>query len=115
MGHLFRSGRCFPVHGFFARAFLFAHNGQTRGRASTLRQFVEQIERSGTATLDGHLRRGDFSRWIADVFGDHPLAGQLRALEARYRSGHDGTTIADVANAIRSRYDLTAEEAVVAG
>jgi hydroxymethylpyrimidine pyrophosphatase-like HAD family hydrolase len=93
-----------------ARAFVFQHNGQTARRAATLREFVEQIERSGVHTLDGHLRRGDFSRWIADVFGDHPLAGQLRPLEARYRSGYDGTTIADVANAIRSRYDLTEAE-----
>lgn len=96
------------------RAFVFGRDGQPRRRAATLRQFVEQIERSGTPTLDGYLRRGDFSRWITDVFGDHPLASRLRSLEARYRSGQDGATIPDIVNAIRSRYDLT-EDAAVAG
>ena len=31
--------------------------------------------------------RGDFSRWIGDVFGNRALAGELRALEERYRAG----------------------------
>ena len=39
--------------------------------------------------LKKYLTRGDFSRWIRDVFGDHALASELRAQEERYRRGDD--------------------------
>jgi len=35
-----------------------------------------------TEVLDGHVRRGDFSRWIAEVFHDHPLASDVRKSRA---------------------------------
>jgi hypothetical protein len=53
--------------------------------------------------------RGDFSRWIADVFGDYALASELRALEERYRVTADPDTVPKMANAIRARYDLADE------
>jgi hypothetical protein len=66
-----------------------------RADAGDLR-FVEAVKRADPAMLDGHLRRGDFSRWFADVFGDTPLASQIRDLEHRYRlSG-----VADVNDAL---------------
>jgi hypothetical protein len=49
----------------------------------------------------GHITRGDFSRWIGDVFGDRALAGELRALEARYRTGSRAETISEMAAAVR--------------
>jgi hypothetical protein len=61
--------------------------------------------------LAGYVVRGDFSRWIGDVFGDHALADELRRLESQYRSGrreHD--TGAEMANAVRGRYDLADDE-----
>ena len=44
------------------------------------------------------------------MFGDHALAAELRALEQRYRAGSRHGTIADMAGAVRGRYDLTDEE-----
>lgn len=51
--------------------------------------------------------RGDFSRWIGDVFGDRALAAELKALEEQYRSGSRTETLSEMASAVRGRYDLT--------
>ena len=56
-----------------------------RGRAARgeARQFSGAIEEPDIRSAVGYLRRGDFSGWIGDVFGDHAL--------------------------VRARYDLTEE------
>jgi len=88
-----------------SRAFVF---GSLR-RARTLREFTDAVGRSGS--LDGYLRRHDFSRWISDVFGDYALADDLRRIEERYRIGWDFDVAAELVNAIRSRYDLADDSA----
>ena len=89
------------------RAFVFGGNGHgSFHRAHTLRQFVAMLEGASPAALDPYVRRGDFSRWIGDVFGDYPLAEELRALEARHRGGAQTDTIPGIATAVRARYDL---------
>ncbi|MGH9350535.1 MAG: HAD hydrolase family protein [Vicinamibacterales bacterium] len=89
------------------RAFVFAPNGHHPARrARTLRQFVAELERQ-TSDLDAYLRRGDFSRWVGDVFGDYALAGDLRALEDRHRRAPNPDTVPEMVTAIRARYDLT--------
>jgi hypothetical protein len=93
------------------RAFVFTRSGQVSGqRVKTLRQFVSVLEQTPTALFEPYLQRGDFSRWIADVFGDHALAGQLRTLEARSRDQAAAETIPEIVAAIRGRYDLVDEE-----
>jgi hydroxymethylpyrimidine pyrophosphatase-like HAD family hydrolase len=92
------------------RAFVFAATGPASAhRARTLRQFVNVLEQAPAASLEGHLRRGDFSRWIADVFGDYPLAAELRKVEERHRAGASADTVHDIAAAIRARYDVAEE------
>lgn len=86
------------------RAFVFAGNGAAR-RVRTLRRFVAELERPA-ADLSGHLTRGDFSRWVGDVFGDHALADDLRAIEQAPGAAADRDVLARMANAIRARYDL---------
>ena len=78
--------------------------------ARTLRQFVVELERPPASRLDGFLRRRDFSRWIDRVFGDHPLAGQIRTVEDHHRQGLTGESIPLIVGAIRARYNLTAAE-----
>jgi hypothetical protein len=91
-----------------SRAFVFTANSQACGLAArTLRHFVSALHASGAEALDGHLRRGDFSRWIRDVVGDHTLAADLEAQEQRYRLGGDCDVVPEIVNAVRSRYDLT--------
>ncbi|MBI4262800.1 MAG: HAD family hydrolase [Acidobacteria bacterium] len=93
-----------------ARAFVFGANGGAPHRARTLREFVDALEHTPSDALGGYVRRGDFSRWIADVYGDHALAEELRAQERRYRAGLDGNTVPEIVGAVRARYDLTDDE-----
>jgi hypothetical protein len=57
-----------------------------------------------------YVRRGDFSRWIADVFGDRALADELRGHEQRFTTGTDTDVLPEMAGAIRARYDLMEDE-----
>jgi len=92
-----------------SRAFRFSA-GATQLHARTLRQFVDVLEHASPDVCDGHLRRGDFSRWMVDVFGDYTLADELRRHEHRYREGLDTDTLPEIVGAIRARYDLTVDE-----
>jgi len=93
------------------RAFAFGSNGQPSAhRARTLRQFVHALESTPAQHLDSYVRRGDFSRWIQDVFGDYSLGAKLRTLEELHRRAPRPETLSDIASAIRARYDLAAEE-----
>ncbi len=88
-------------------AFVFWSNGLTSGRrARTLREFVSIVEQSPATTLDGHLRRSDFSSWIAGVFGDYPLAKALRQIEDDYLAGGGPDVAASVVQAVRARYEF---------
>ena len=90
------------------RAFVFAATDHAPiRRAHTLREFVAALEGASPATLVAYLHRGDFSKWVADVFGDHALADEMQDLEMLYVHGLDRDTIPDMVNAIRSRYDLS--------
>jgi hydroxymethylpyrimidine pyrophosphatase-like HAD family hydrolase len=89
------------------RAFVFNGGGRpSPRRVRTLRQFVTELETAPAAVLEPYVLRGDFSRWIADVFGDQALADDLRTLEERHRVGSHADTLLEMVNAIRGRYDL---------
>jgi hydroxymethylpyrimidine pyrophosphatase-like HAD family hydrolase len=92
------------------RAFVFSSDGRASPpRACTLRQFVKELERIPASALDGYIVRGDFSRWIDDVFGDRALAEELGRLEQRHRGALRTETLPEMVNAIRTRYDLADE------
>ena len=93
-----------------SRAFHFEVNGAGTHRARTLRQFVAVLEQATPGACDGHLRRADFSRWMAEVFGDFALAEELSDLERRYRAGQEADTLLEIVGAIRARYDLMDDE-----
>jgi hypothetical protein len=89
------------------RAFVFARNAASTGpRARTLREFVQVVERTPDEFLDGHVRRGDFSRWVADVFGDYQLALELEGIENEYRAGERNDVAARLGRAVRARYEF---------
>jgi hypothetical protein len=89
------------------RAFVFWHGDSPTGRrARTLREFVAILEHLPPATFNGHLCRGDFSNWIANVFGDYPLANTVRAIEGECRMGSLPDVVTSLVQAIRSRYEF---------
>ena len=94
-----------------ARSFVFASGLRVR----TLRQFVGQLEQQSAAALDPFVTRGDFSRWIREVFGDHALAAELRTIEGSHHGAPNADTIAALVDAIRARYDLRDEPLLAAG
>lgn len=86
-------------------AFVFSQSNRTI-RARTLKEFIKVLGDTGTMIHD-YLRQGDFSKWIADVFGDRQLATTLRRLETDYRL-HRNVDINDaIITSIRSRYDIS--------
>ena len=89
------------------RAFVFAARGRHGSR--THAPAVRRRNSSGTLrrSLDAYVRRGDFSRWIEEVFGDYALAVQVRAIEERDRTAPTPETVAEIANVIRARYAVT--------
>ncbi len=91
-----------------AQAFVFDSGRRTRTvRAHTLREFVSVVEDLDDCEARGYLRRGDFSRWIGDVFGDHALARELHSHERRYTKQQYPEALEQVVSAITSRYELT--------
>jgi hydroxymethylpyrimidine pyrophosphatase-like HAD family hydrolase len=91
------------------RGFVFGAPAPS-ARARTLREFVTILERPPIEAVQGYLQRGDFSRWIGEVFGDRALAAEIREQEQRYVSGADGDTVPEIVRAIRGRYDLTVDD-----
>ena len=97
-----------------AQAFVFHQNGRPgTSRAHTLREFVMVLDALDVRRADGYLRRGDFSRWIADVFGDRALARELQGHEREYVHSRSWDAVGRIAAAIKSRYELTENDTVV--
>jgi hydroxymethylpyrimidine pyrophosphatase-like HAD family hydrolase len=93
-----------------SQAFVFSANGASApARVRTLREFVHHLEHAALPAIEPYAMRNDFSRWIREVFGDFALASELRALEAQTRAAPGSDTVAGIADAIRSRYDLVEE------
>lgn len=89
------------------RAFVFTLGGAPWGApARTLRDFVDGISRAPADAVDAHARRGDFSRWIADIFGDRPLALEVRELERRHRRGEVDDLATALGESVSLRYEV---------
>lgn len=98
------------------QAFVFGPAaGSEARRARTLREFVAGLDATPRAVLELHLRQGDFSRWVADVFGDYPLADTLREIEQGHRKGRVNGVFESLGQAVRSRYEFMDLEPAVAG
>jgi hypothetical protein len=90
------------------RAFVFRYGERIGPRARSLKEFIDALAVLPPEPIEGHLRRHDFSRWLSDVFQDHGLGARVHAIEgdAGVRPSRD--VAADIAQAIRARYDTVA-------
>jgi hydroxymethylpyrimidine pyrophosphatase-like HAD family hydrolase len=89
------------------RAFVFTSNGKRFGPpVRTLKEFVRLQERVPQPALEAHARRGDFSRWIHEVFGDEPLAADIRAVEKQFRRGEIKSLGPVFSKLVRERYTV---------
>jgi hypothetical protein len=97
-----------------AQAFVFTDNGRQGPRARTLKDFVGLLAALPPERLHAHLARHDFSRWLADVFRDHPLAAHVRDLEARIALEDTKDIAANIAQSIRARYETAVDRTIAA-
>lgn len=88
--------------------FVFWRNGSPSGRtARTLGQLVEIVEEEPLEYVKHHLSKHDFSKWIAGVFGDYPLAQSIGLIEDEYRSSSGENVVEHIVELIRTRYQFT--------
>jgi hydroxymethylpyrimidine pyrophosphatase-like HAD family hydrolase len=86
-------------------AFRFAPGTRLEGRAvRTLREFLDVLDCARVEEIDGHLRAGDFSRWVRDVFRDAALADRLGELEELHRAGRLADVNGALIHAVQERY-----------
>jgi hydroxymethylpyrimidine pyrophosphatase-like HAD family hydrolase len=62
--------------------FVFTRGGRPMGgRARTVRDLLSALPKLPDDVVQGHLARGDFRRWIEEVFGDRELGAAILHLE----------------------------------
>src|SRR5579872_7203968 len=108
--HVRHKAKYLDVQLLWEQGFVFTQDGKPVGaRSRTLKEFISQVESVSPAVLKEHAQRGDFSRWIADVFRDHFLASDIRKVEQRYRLGHIHELSVSLVKLIQERYEVFPE------
>lgn len=70
--------------------YFFTSIGNYTGlSASSLKEFMEKINDVNVKSLEFHLGRGDFEKWVNEVLQDGELASELRKLQRSNMSGAD--------------------------
>jgi len=112
--HVRHRSKYFDVEVDSGHEFVFTENGSMIGPpARSLKQFVTLLRDRSHTCLDGHARRGDFSRWIAGTFHDHQLASDVRKIEQRYRLGHLDDVRQSLSQVIQERYCFSSAQNLV--
>lgn len=62
--------------------YFFTSIGNYTGlSAFSLKEFMEKINEVNVKSLEFHLHRGDFEKWINEVLEDQELASEIRKLQ----------------------------------
>jgi hydroxymethylpyrimidine pyrophosphatase-like HAD family hydrolase len=108
--HVRHKSKYFDLQLLADHEFVFTENGKmVPPPAGSLKQFVKLLLNKSHTCLDGHARRGDFSRWIADTFHDDRLASDVRKVEQRYRLGHIDDVRDSISQLIQERYQFSSK------
>jgi hydroxymethylpyrimidine pyrophosphatase-like HAD family hydrolase len=108
--HVRHRTKYFDIPVALTNAFVFTDNGNRLGEpASTLRELSARVKGQQPHVVESHLRRHDFSNWIANLFGDNELADTVRGLESQHRATGTAEGFAnELAAAIDERYECEA-------
>ncbi|MGD0979065.1 MAG: DUF5752 family protein [Candidatus Bathyarchaeia archaeon] len=69
--------------------YFFTSIGNYTGTsASSLKEFMEKINAVNVKSLEFHLYRGDFEKWMAEVLQDTELAGDIKKLQKLSLTGN---------------------------
>ncbi|MGA2309358.1 MAG: DUF5752 family protein [Candidatus Bathyarchaeia archaeon] len=69
--------------------YFFTSIGNYTGTsASSLKEFMEKTNEVNVKSLEFHLSRGDFEKWMAEVLQDTELAGEIRRLQKLNLTGN---------------------------
>jgi hypothetical protein len=65
------------------KAFYFftSIGNYTGASASSLKEFMEKVNEVNVKSLEFHMYRGDFERWVSEVLQDGDLASDIRRLQ----------------------------------
>jgi hydroxymethylpyrimidine pyrophosphatase-like HAD family hydrolase len=89
----------------FPERFIFRSvGGGVVAEAQSIHDFRRAVATVDAHVLGHHAGRGDFSRWVLDVFSDRQLAGHLRKTELRWRQGEIRDLRRAIDRLIASRY-----------
>jgi hypothetical protein len=106
--HVRHKAKYLDVQLLVEQGFWFTENGKTvAGPARTLKDFLTLLDLVPPGVPSGHAHRGDFSRWIMDVFHDHALASEIRKVEQRFRLGHIHDLTEAIAKLVQERYEFS--------
>jgi hypothetical protein len=81
-------------------------DGPVVATADSLAGFRRAVTAADDIVLAHHARRGDFSRWVRDVFSDHQLAMQLRKTESRRNRGEITDLRRAIEQLVMTRYAM---------
>ena len=62
--------------------YFFTSLGNYTGMsAATLREFLDRVSDVDIKSLEFHLQRGDFQKWVEEVLQDNDLAWEIKRLQ----------------------------------
>jgi hypothetical protein len=106
--HVRHKTKYFDVQLVNGQEFVFTDHGKPIAHpARSLKEFVGLLASVPANSLGEHARRGDFSRWIANVFFDNRMASEVRKIEQRCRLSHLNDVRESMAALIQERYGLS--------
>jgi hypothetical protein len=69
--------------------YFFTSIGNYTGTsASSLKEFMGKINEVNPKSLEFHLSRGDFEKWVTEVLQDQELAGEIKRLQKLNLTGN---------------------------